>query len=905
MLADTAQAAPPAALGFLAAVARQAAADDLRPPLAPIRHQLDALCRATEDPIWPAGLVARPCASAAAVWHWEQLRRLLDAPERLDAAGRARAQFHARWVLRIVEPERPEWRARVSVVIPVYNRARLVREAIDSALAQTHQPVEIVLVDDGSTDAIDEVLRDYAGRLRAARQANGGVSSARNRGVRLATGDYLHFLDSDNVLDPETFERALEAFRCVADAEICYRPAHRTQPMEEERLFMLPPSGGFDCPTTDLAAVASYRHPFLMLGTLLPRWLMLESGGFDERLRRGEDTRLWFQLGLRGTKVIGLRQRRGVSRALPTGLTRGPRPPGSEARVGLLMLFDALGSPRLWVHLPRMLQWFAEGERWQWIASSAETMSDEGRQRLLGRLAWLGREGRVDGLSVRPVVLLCLAMARALARRVDGAGAPAALLRRFRAVAESALRGAPPCGPRDLAHWLPTAAGEAAAEVEAETLVSLFLMTAGCGRAEAGWPGERFWSDLERGGTTADDAREGERPAWLVGRAAPHRAARFHAEALAAALAAGGEATARQARVAYHASWLLSLLAARGTARGPLVSVVIPTFERADVVADAVASCLQQSYPHVEVVVVDDGSREDLEPALRPFASRLRLHRLQVNRGASSARNLGIARASGELIHFLDADDLLAPDAIEKKVEALRCIPDAELVFSGARQCGDLSPFRGEPLGYLEPPTGNDDCPTRDLLRVVTRRYPFLTSTVLVPRWVLLDAGLFDPALRRGQDSELFYRLGLRDTKVVGVAERLTTRRVGPGSLSMTKRSAADRARLAASCLLALCGAPHQWREHAESTAQALLVPDFWHAFASETQAGFDALRATLLARVGGLHETARDAPGAPRDLLAPLLAGLDRLAAERPEAADSPYFGRLRREVAQSLARV
>lgn len=893
--------ATPAAVRFLAAVARQSAADDLRPPLPPIRQQLDVLCHAADDPAWPAGLVARPCATPAAPWHCEQLRRLLDAPERLDATGRARAQFHARWVLRIVEPERPEWRARVSVVIPVYNRAQLVREAIDSALAQTHQPVEVVLVDDGSTDAIDEVLREYAGRLRVARQANGGVSSARNRGVRLATGDYLHFLDSDNVLDPETFERSLEALRCVADAEICYNPAHRTQPMEEERLFMLPPSGGFDCPTTDLAAVASYRHPFLMLGTLLPRWLMLESGGFDERLRRGEDTRLWFQLGLRDTKVIGLRQRRGVSRALPTGLTLGPRPAGSEGRVGLLMLFDALGSPRLWVHLPRMLQWFAEGDRWQWIASSAEAMSDEGRQRLLERIAWLGREGRVDGLSVRPVILLLLAMTRVLERRVAGATTAMALLHRFQAVAERALRAAPPCGPLDLAHWLPTAAAEAR---DPDSRVSLFLMTAGCSRPEAGWPGDGFWSDLERGVAVADDADEGERPAWLVGRDAPQRAARFHAEALEAALAAGGATATREARVAYHASWLLSLLDARTAQRGPLVSVVIPTFERADVVADAVASCLQQSYPYVEVVVVDDGSTEDLEPALRPFASRLRLHRLQVNRGASSARNLGIARARGELIHFLDSDDLLAPDAIEKKVAALRWIPDAELVFSGARQCGDPSPFVGEPLGYLEPPTGGDDCPTHDLMRVVTRRYPFLTSTVLVPRWVLYDAGLFDPALRRGQDSELFYRLALRDTRVVGVAERLTTRRVGPGSLSMTKRSAADRARLAASCLLDLFGAPHQWHAHAEATVRALLVPDFWRAFASETQEGLDGLRAALLARVGSLPETACGSPGSPRDLLAPLLAGLDRLAAERPELTTTPYFNLLRGEAAQALER-
>ena len=99
----------------------------------------------------------------------------------------------------------------VSVVIPVYNRARLVAGAIESALAQSHPCAEILIVDDGSTDDIDRVARSYEGRgpVRLIRKPNGGVSSARNRGIEEARGDFVAFLDSDDVWLPSKLELQL------------------------------------------------------------------------------------------------------------------------------------------------------------------------------------------------------------------------------------------------------------------------------------------------------------------------------------------------------------------------------------------------------------------------------------------------------------------------------------------------------------------------------------------------------------------------------------------------------------------------------------------------------------------------------------------------------------------------
>ena len=96
--------------------------------------------------------------------------------------------------------------AAVSIVIPTHNRAHLVCDAIDSALNQTLPAAEIIVVDDGSTDDTEARLRKYGDRIRYVKTENGGVAHARNVGMRHAAGDYLTFLDSDDLLYPYSLE---------------------------------------------------------------------------------------------------------------------------------------------------------------------------------------------------------------------------------------------------------------------------------------------------------------------------------------------------------------------------------------------------------------------------------------------------------------------------------------------------------------------------------------------------------------------------------------------------------------------------------------------------------------------------------------------------------------------------
>jgi glycosyltransferase involved in cell wall biosynthesis len=99
---------------------------------------------------------------------------------------------------------------RVSIIIPTYNRSKLLPEAIESALAQTYPNVEIIVVDDGSTDNTAEVVAQYAGKVTYVKQANQDVAAARNTGIRAASGEYLTFLDDDDLMMPTKIVRQVQ-----------------------------------------------------------------------------------------------------------------------------------------------------------------------------------------------------------------------------------------------------------------------------------------------------------------------------------------------------------------------------------------------------------------------------------------------------------------------------------------------------------------------------------------------------------------------------------------------------------------------------------------------------------------------------------------------------------------------
>ena len=197
---------------------------------------------------------------------------------------------------------------KVSVVIPTYNRIDLVGKAIDSALAQTYRDLEVIVVDDGSSDGTGQMLREvYGDRIRYFAQANQGVSGAWNRGIAEARGEWIAFLASDDLWEKEKLEcqfKALERFG--PDCEACYTDVRLFNHPENRTLFQMGEEGyrhegtiGVNGEVHRVLVRAPGAGMLVFMGSLLARTdVVRKTGGCDPSLRFGEDSDLLFRLAM-------------------------------------------------------------------------------------------------------------------------------------------------------------------------------------------------------------------------------------------------------------------------------------------------------------------------------------------------------------------------------------------------------------------------------------------------------------------------------------------------------------------------------------------------------------------------------------------------------------------------------
>ena len=185
------------------------------------------------------------------------------------------------------------------------------------------------------------------------------------------------------------------------------------------------------------------------------------------------------------------------------------------------------------------------------------------------------------------------------------------------------------------------------------------------------------------------------------------------------------------------------------------VSVVIPTYNRRKALLRAIESIRAQSIQVHEIIVVDDGSTDDTADYLAAAVSPVVYLRTK-NRGVSSARNIGIHKASCEWVAFLDSDDTWAPDKLERQ-QALITNTGCVLCFTG---CSNEDGERLDDLPLMTSEGANEDfqAPKCDVAFFRHPRHPFVQSA-LVRRDALISAGLFDESLRVAEDTKLLYRL--------------------------------------------------------------------------------------------------------------------------------------------------
>ncbi|HEX6534381.1 MAG TPA: glycosyltransferase [Gemmatimonadaceae bacterium] len=189
------------------------------------------------------------------------------------------------------------------------------------------------------------------------------------------------------------------------------------------------------------------------------------------------------------------------------------------------------------------------------------------------------------------------------------------------------------------------------------------------------------------------------------------------------------------------------------SAPSPTVAVIIPCYRQAHLLPQAIESALAQTRPATEIIVVDDGSPDDVERVVRRYPG-VRCIR-QENQGLSAARNTGLAAARSELVIFLDADDRLLPDAIAAGVACIAGCDDCAFVFGEFRFMTEDGTPRGT---RVRPPVKGGDL-YRALLR---QNHVEMTATVLFRRATVAAEGGFDPTLRSSEDYDLLLRLARR-----------------------------------------------------------------------------------------------------------------------------------------------
>jgi glycosyltransferase involved in cell wall biosynthesis len=224
----------------------------------------------------------------------------------------------SRAIITCILAEKRDVHTSISVVIPCYNHGRFLPSAIESVLAQTAVPDEIIVVDDGSTDNTSVVCAEYAGLVTCVRQENSGLSAARNRGIRHASGTFVHLLDADDLLTPSALGHVTATINAWPDASV-FQGAWEEIDRDGRRLVSV------DAPRLGADTFHSLFDPMVVgppCRYTVRRSALLDSGLFDTRLRSCEDWDIWFRLALAGERFVTVSEPIGVYRNYPGSMSK-------------------------------------------------------------------------------------------------------------------------------------------------------------------------------------------------------------------------------------------------------------------------------------------------------------------------------------------------------------------------------------------------------------------------------------------------------------------------------------------------------------------------------------------------------------------------------------------------------
>ncbi len=197
----------------------------------------------------------------------------------------------------------------VSIVIPVYNKAAFIRETLDAVLVQTYQEIEIVLVDDGSTDGSFDILKEYYRRnpdkIVLIDQENQGVSAATNKGIQAAKGVYIQFLDADDLMSPDKIEKQVDLFRNKSSLAIasCEWVTFLDNP-ENYQQWRLNSYKDYSDPLEMILDFFNHSEMMAISSYLTPKMVIDKAGPWHEELTINQDGEFFIRVLLQTEKVL-------------------------------------------------------------------------------------------------------------------------------------------------------------------------------------------------------------------------------------------------------------------------------------------------------------------------------------------------------------------------------------------------------------------------------------------------------------------------------------------------------------------------------------------------------------------------------------------------------------------------
>jgi glycosyltransferase involved in cell wall biosynthesis len=640
----------------------------------------------------------------------------------------------------------------ISVIIPAYNSADYLPQAITSVLDQAYAPLQIIVVDDGSTDETMQVLQPYQEQILYLHQENSGSAAARNLGLRHAAHRFILFLDADDRMLPGKLRRQAAYLRLhPAVGYVC--SGWQEVDADGKLLRVVEPWRMLP----ELSLDEWLAQKLVQLGAILFRRVWLDRvGGLDPALRQAHDVDLMLRLGLAGCQggwvyhpTIAYRQHhrstmhRNVStqaasmHAVLDKFFQHPALPdrfhGRESATRYFTL--------LW------LGWYAAGngdretavaslqESWQ-IAADAPTFSPE-----ITLVEWMIHFSRWQA----------------------GQTGSAALTAETWTVFQTAAPYVTTIWPQleRLAHWWQSEANHALQDAfNPYHLWRTFALGLEQETGENGLTAERFlqwwaqiWLPLAEYSFPAGDAGWADftdlTPAQLLALIETCLREKMVSSTQLSRL--WQEAAAHNRRIEINLDDRPPFANLSGL-RKPRVSIIIPVYNGAAHIQATVEAVFAQTYTDFELIVVDDGSTDETATILGAYDGRLRLIR-QSNQGVSAARNMGLRQALGEFILFLDGDDIIYPEKLARQLGILEEDHLLGAVHSGWR----LVDAHGRPLRPIRP---WEQSPQLTLIDWLKWKPVFLGAMLFRRHWLERIDG-FRTDLRQAEDTDFLLRLSL------------------------------------------------------------------------------------------------------------------------------------------------